>query len=485
MTPGAAHAAAWTTPALFALVTARVASGHAEAAWLVILLVTAPLVALLRPAVVLGLDPVTRLVTLVVGALVVWANLVVFADVAATLGGARWQGAVLAAALTLLVTMWPAADRARAAMLGAGLACVLVAVVAAAVTTGHPPWSAWTGVASRAAFVFPEHGATARFTRATTLEFTEVHRVVALGAAAVRVTEQEGTGTVVREWLVSENEAVMLRPGDRLALPAGAHVRFEAGKRVPGAPPSGAQWADAPSRRTVDALLAATGLAVTLLGGAAALVPRSTRASAAVLPLAVAWVAVCCGIYTADLAPELTLADAPVAGLLRVARALPQAGAAALVSVIACAGLLALFIAAAQALRPRVTEAARASAPAVWTAIFALAAVGAVWTVDAARVLLAALGLAASAWAAPLFGAGDGKHRKGWTAAWMGSIAGALAFGALAALAARLPDWAGGIGDYPAVVAAPVGWAVAVTARRPSARKAGGTARSPSATSGP
>jgi hypothetical protein len=482
---GAAHAAAWTTPALLALVTSRVASGHAEAPWLVILLVIAPLVALLRPRVTVVLNPATRLVTLVVVGLVVWANVLVFADVASTLGGARWHGAVLAAALTLLVTLWPAADRARTAVLGAGVACILVAIVAAAVATGRTPWSAWSDVASRPAFVFPDRGGGVRFTRETTLEFSEVHHVVALGAAAVRVAEQQGTGTIVREWLVDENDVVTLRPGDRLSVPAGARVRFEAGKRVPGAPASGAQWADAPGRRAVRALLAAVGLAVTLLGAASAVVPSSTRPGAAVLPLAFGWVAVCCGIYAVAVAPERALDGHSAAALLGVARAWPRAGAAAVVSLIACAGLLALFIAAAQALRPRVMEAARASAPAVWTGIFALAAVGGVWLFDAGLVLSAALGLAACAWAAPLLGAGDRKDRQGWTPAAMGSIAGALAFGALTVLAARLPDWAGGIGDYPALLAAPVGWAVAVKARSPSARKAGGTGRSPSATSAP
>lgn len=483
---GAAHAAAWTTPALLALLASRVASGHAEAPLLVLLAVAAPLVALLRPPVTAVLNPVTRLVVLIVVGLVVWANVIVFADVASLLGGARWQGAVLAAALTLLVTVWPAADRGRAAVLTAGVACVLAVVAAAAVATGRTPWGAWNDVASRPALVFSERGAGARFTRDTTLEFAEVHHVVALGAGAFRVAEQEGARTVVREWLVRDNDVLTLRPGDRLSLPAGARVRFEVGKRVPGAPASGAQWANAPARDAARALPAGLGLAITLLGGAAALVPPWTRGgAAAVVPLVCGWAAVCCGIYAVAIAPELVLADASAAALIGVARALPRAGAAAGLTVVGCAGLLALLIASAQSLRPRVVEAARASAPATWTAVFALAAVGSVWPIDAWLVLSTALGLAACAWAAPLLAAGDQEEEGGWSPAALGSITGALAFGALAALAARLPDWAGGIGDYPALLAAPVAWAVAFTARRPSARRAGGTARSPSGTSGP
>ena len=42
MRQGAAHAAAWTTPALLTLLASRVASGHVEAPLLVLLAVAAP-----------------------------------------------------------------------------------------------------------------------------------------------------------------------------------------------------------------------------------------------------------------------------------------------------------------------------------------------------------------------------------------------------------------------------------------------------------
>lgn len=488
MRQGAAHAAAWTTPALLTLLASRVASGHVEAPLLVLLTVAAPLVALLRPPLAAVRNPVTRGVLLIVVGLVVWANVGVFADVASLLGGARWQGAVLAAALTLLVTMWPAAGRGRAAVLAVGVACVLAVVVAAAVAAGRTPWSAWNDVASRPALVFSERGAVARFTRDTTLAFAEAHHVVVLGGGTFRVTEQEGARTLVREWLLRENDVLTLRPGDRLSLPAGARVRFEAGKRVPGGPASGAQWADAPARGAARTLPVLLGLAITLLGGAVALVPpwtRVVRGPAAVVPLLCGWAAMCCGIYAVAVAPELVLADVSAAALIGAARTVPHAGAAAGFTIVGCAGLLALLIAAAQSLRARVVEVAGASAPAMWTAVFALATAGSLWPIDAWIVLSMALGLATCAWAAPLLAAGDDEEEGGWSPAALGSIAGVLTFGVLAALAARLPDWAGGVGDYPALMAAPVAWAVASRARRPSARRAGGTARLPSATSGP
>lgn len=487
MRQGAAHAAAWTTPALLTLLASRVASGHVEAPLLVLLAVAAPLVALLRPPLIAVRNPVTRAVILIVVGLVVWANVSVLADVASLLGGARWQGAVLAAALTLLVTAWPGADRGRAAVLIIGVACVLAVVAAAAAATGRTPWSAWNDVASRPALVFSDRGAVARFTRDATLEFAEAHHVVALRSGTFRVAEHEGARTLVREWLVRDNDVLTLRPGDRLSLPAGARVRFEIGKRVPGGPASGAQWTDAPARGAARTLPALLGLAVTLLGGAVALVPSWTRGvrPAAIVPLVSGWAAVCCGIYAVAIAPELVLADSPAAALIGAARTVPHAGAAAAVTIVGCAGLLALLFAAAQSLRSRVVEVAGASAPAMWTAVFALAAAGSIRPIDAWIVLSMALGLAACAWAAPLLAAGDEEEEGGWSPAALGSMAGVLAFGVLAALAARLPHWAGGVGDYPALMAAPVAWAVAVRARRPSARRAGGTARLPSVTSGP
>ncbi|MEX2147021.1 MAG: hypothetical protein WED01_08425 [Candidatus Rokuibacteriota bacterium] len=479
---GAAHAAAWTGPALLAVLASRVAWGHVEAPLLALVMMVAPLIALLRPPVPAALHPATRLVALVTVGGVVWANVIVFADLAAMLGGARWQGAVLAAALTLLVTVRPAADRARAVVLAAGIACVVAVVAAAAVTTGRTPWAAWAEVASRPALVFAEGAADARFTRDTTLEFAEAHQVVAVGAGVFRVAEREGTRTVVREWSVRDNDVLTLRPGDRLLLPAGARVRFEAGKRIPGAPASGAQWA-AGAREAARALPAGLGLAMTLLGGAVALVPSRARGgTAAVAPLVVGWAAVCCGIYAVSLAPGMVLGSGTAAALAGMPGAAPRA-AAAVLALAGGAALGLLLVASAQSLRARVVEAAGASAPATWTALFALAAAGAAWPIDAWRVLSAALGLAASAWVAPWLAAGVQPGAKGWSPVALGSIAGALAFGALAAFDGRLPGGAGAAGDYPALVAAPVAWAVAITARRPSARRAGGTARSPSATS--
>jgi hypothetical protein len=83
--------------------------------------------------------------------------------------------------------------------------------------------------------------------------------------------------------------------------------------------------------------------------------------------------------------------------------------------------------------------------------------------VDAWRILLLGLGVAASAVAAPALAGGSRR------AALVGSAAGLVAFAALAA--GELPPWAVALGRYPALVAAPLGWALARAGRVAAARR--------------
>src|SRR5262249_2156528 len=69
------------------------------------------------------------------------------------------------------------------------------------------------------------------------------------------------------EWRMVPGDSLALRSGDQVLLPAGAGVRFESGRRVPGAPISGVAWADATASSALDGLLAAAGAAGTLGGG--------------------------------------------------------------------------------------------------------------------------------------------------------------------------------------------------------------------------
>src|SRR5439155_338093 len=110
------------------------------------------------------------------------------------------------------------------------------------------------------------------------------------------------------------------RPGDQLFLEPGARVRFEPGKRVPGAPASGAAWADPPDRRSPQTAARTLGTALTLTGGALVLmrasVPRAQGGAwtARALLFVVVLAAVAWGVYAARAAPDLALGAPGSAG---------------------------------------------------------------------------------------------------------------------------------------------------------------------------
>lgn len=477
--------AAWTTPVLFTVVVARVFGGAPDAPLLVLLTLLAPLVALVAPSP--DAAPQRTVVTLsclASAGLVLWANVTVIGDAANLLGSPRAYGVVAAVALAAIATFVPrgrvAAEWSTGALLVA-LAGVLVALVALGATARAAPWAAWREVASRPALVFGEASAWTtgggRVARATTLLFTEAHRVTVLSAGTYRVLERDADTTALREWRLSAGDALALRPGDRLALEAGARVRFEAGKRVPGAAPSGVAWADPPERRSPQAIVRVLGLAVTLLGGAAAAVRsvRPTSAAGAVaapaLTLGFALAAACWGIYVVHGAPELSVGAAPLAPTLQAHASLmgsPWGRGFALLTV---AALGALLLGTACALRDRVVESARVgNGRVLWVALVATAGVASLWAVDAWRVLLAGFGLATAAWVAPLLTGGDERSSL------IGSLVGLVAFAGLAVLGWRLPPWAAPVTAYPALVAAPIAWlaGMVVRAAGPSRPEASG-----------
>ena len=246
---------------------------------LALALVVAPFAALL-------VAPTPRRCGVVAGAalgagagLVLCANLAVLADAAVALGAARWQALVPAAALILLVTSWPPAERWRAAVPVLALLALGLGVVGLGTGLGRTPWRAWADASSRPALVFgarsPWVAAGGTFARAATLTFDEPHRVTILTPGTYRVVEREAGGSTLREWPLVAGDALTLRAGDRLDVDPGARVRFEAGKRVPGAPPSGPEWSDPGARADPGALVGWLGSLVTLVGGALALVLRA------------------------------------------------------------------------------------------------------------------------------------------------------------------------------------------------------------------
>jgi hypothetical protein len=471
--------AAWTTPAVLALVAAQVCAGGVDAPALVLATLVAPLAALLRGRGEAPEPPsvVTAAVCAVSVGLVLAANLLLFAELGVLAGFARWQGAVLVGAITLLVTLRPARDRWRGALLPLGLGLVLLPLAGVATSVGIPPWTAWRDGASRPALRLRERStwvtSGVRLERPTALLFTEEHRLTAMSPAVYRVTERDGERVVVREWRLVAGESLAVRPGDRVEVEAGARVRFEAGKRAPGTAASGVVWADPPERGDARRLPSVLGLLATLVGGALALVGspaarRGARLRAPLLGMTFVVGGACWGLYAAALAPELSAAGAAAAPLVGLPTIVLGARGAAGAAV-AVIGLLVVFLAGAFALRDRVAAATGGRALGAWTAITALAVALAFWPAPPWRVLALGLGLAASAWAAPSLALG-GTSTGGPAAA--GSLIGAVAFAALGTLGPRLPAWAAPLGTYPVLLAAPLAFAAAAlgeTLRRPPA----------------
>lgn len=452
-----AAVAAWLQPALLAALAFRITAGEADASWLALGALVAPLIALLAPARPPGAPPVVGAAAALAIGIVLAADFLVAGDVATLLGGARWPGVALAALAALAVAAWPGARRLAAPALVTALGLLALAPLAVALAAGAPPWTAWPRLALRPTLTFSERSRWVvggdRFARRTTLRFTEGQRVTALADGVYRVVEHDAAPPTVREWRLATGDVLTLRPGDELSVEAGARVRFEAGRRVPGAPASGVEWADAPARGP-DMVPAALGALVTLVGAALVLVP-SPRRSAAAGPLlllagvsgALAW-----GVCAAAAFPDLALGGALPAPLLRLPALVLGARAGAGVLVLTLGALALLLATATLALRERLAAAA-SPALELWAALVVVAAGVGMWPLDAWRVLTLGLGVAAAAWA-------PARLADGVSGALGGVLVGGLTFAALAALPAVAPGgplWLEALARYPALVALPLG----------------------------
>ena len=499
--------AAWTSPVLLALVAARALAGGPDAPALALAAVVAPLIAFLCPA-TRGAQRPNLVATLAVGAglgFMLWANLLLFADVAGLLGLPRWATATLATLVALLtVELAQAADtggpraprraargRARGeggarfyrmALRGGGLTLLytsalglvaLVAIIAGTLVVS--PWGAWRDVASRPALTFGERspwvtdGRT--LARPIALDFTEGHRVTALSPATYRVVEPGR----FREWQLRPGETLSLRAGDRLVLDAGARLRFEAGKRIPGAPASGVVWADPPERGGLTAVLEALGTLVTLVGGALAIVgSRPTLGARAVyagsgLLLVLVLSALCLGVFGAYAAPGLSIGVPALAATFDLPAAIVPGPMGQALGALGAGVLLVLFAATALALREVLgralrrwrgresdTTGPRAELTRPIMRVFLVAACAAsLWGGEASRALLTGLGLAASATLGARLADDQPATRL------VGSVVGVIVFAGFALLGPRLPTWASVVGTYPALAAAPLAWGAA------------------------
>jgi hypothetical protein len=494
--------AAWTSPVLLALVASRAFSGMPDAPSLAPSALVAPLIALLAPASSAERRPnLVALMAAGVGAgLVIWANLLLFGDVAGLIGFPRWAATLLATIIALLaIELAHTADAPekgassregaerrtgrrvyRMALRGGGLTLLytsalgfvaLVGLIAVALAIS--PWGAWRAVASRPALTFSEASAWVTdgrtLARWTALDFTEAQRVTALSPATYRVLEPGR----FREGQLHSGESLALRAGDRLVLAAGARLRFEAGKRIPGSPASGIAWADPPERSSLPSVLGALGATVTLVGGALAFV-GSRRALAAPtvytgsgLLLVLVLASLSLGVFGAYAAPGLSIGVPTLAAVFDLPAAIVPGPPGRVLGVLGAAVLLILFAATALALRDVINRALRTPdgkgsdaaggraklVRPIMRTFLVVACAASFWSGDASRALLTGLGLAASAMLATLLADDEPGARL------VGSLSGVIVFAGVSLLGARLPAWAAAAGAYPVLAAIPLAWA--------------------------
>jgi hypothetical protein len=481
--------AVWLTPAAMLAVPAALAARGPDGLWLGLVVALAPLVVLgvapSRPMPAPGempgtgdvLFPVVTLL-LTVGVLL-WANIALAGDVAVWLGARRWQGIAVAAAAGWLLTAWRPLRRITPLLLALAFAGALLALLQVAWALGLGPIAAWERVASQSAFRFPPSSpwvVTGRELGALRgggpLVFDEVHRLTAPAGGVLRARTQDGARLADIEWTLAPGQTVTLRAGDEIARGATLRLRFEADKRVPGAPPSGMVWAAGRPRGWLERL----GLAVTLLVGAAALLraglrPRLRRDGAGFvaggLLLAFGW-AQAWAVYALLEAPDLLLGGVTVERLLELpAPALfAEPWRRSLQALLLAAGLAA-FLASSLALRERLGALDATGGgeighdPGLWAGLFGGAALASLWPVDPWALSLLALGGAGCA----LGPAALWPPRRARTATTAGMV-GLLVFAAMAALSLRGSAGALSGAAYPALVAAPAGAFVLWLGRR-------------------
>ncbi|MEX2220437.1 MAG: hypothetical protein WEG40_01445 [Candidatus Rokuibacteriota bacterium] len=483
--------AVWLTPAVMLAVPAGLAGRGPDGLWLGLVVTLVPLIVLGlgagRPTAPPGdafrtgatLFPVVTLL-ITVGVLL-WANIALAGDVAAWLGARRWQGIVVAAAAGWLLTAWRPLRRMTPLLLAVAFVAAAAALLQLAWALGLGPFAVWERVATQPAFRFPPSSPWVTSGRdlgavrgGRPLVFDEVHRLIAPAGGVLRALTRDGTRLAEIEWALAPGQMVTLRAGDQITPGSALRLRFEADKRVPGAPASGMAWAEGRPRRWLERV----GLLVTLLVGAAAvlragLTVRLSRDGvgfvAGGLLLAFAW-AQAWALYAMIQAPDVLLGGVTLERLIELpAPALfAEPWRRTLQAVLLVAGLAA-FLASSLALRERLGALDSTGGgeighdPGLWAGLFGGAALASLWPVDPWALSLLALGGAGCA----LGPAALWPPAQGRTAATAG-VVGLIVFASFAA--AQLGESSGGrlatAVAYPALVAAPAGFFVLWLGRR-------------------
>ena len=293
--------------------------------------------------------------------------------------------------------------------------------------------------------------------------FDEEHRLTAPAGGRLVTRIRDGDRVTDREWTLGPGQSVTLRPSDQLLRSAALRLRFEAGKRVPGAPPSGVAWAAGGKPDWPRTL----GLLLTLLPGALALlragVPeRASRPAVVVaaggLLVALLW-AQGWAVYSALEAPDVFLGGVTPARLLAVT-GLDESPAGSRLQLSLLAGGLASFLASSIALRARLGALDRTGSGEIghdvglWAGVFAIAALASLWPVDIWFLILVALGAAGSSLGPATFCSAPASVA---TAAGLIGLVAFASLGVLAPWRSGADGLLGAILTYPAMAAVPVG----------------------------
>ncbi len=470
---------------------AAVFAGEVTAPLVALLVVLAPLLALAARGRGDDESPSSVLTTvagLATVGTVLSANVMIMMGVAGLWGIPLRQSLALLGVSACAILAWRRTAALWSGALILGIAGLTGIVMLMGMAIPAAPWTAWTDLASRPALAFPQGAAWVTegrtVLRPTTLIFHETHQVTALSAGIFRVEEGERKDGRIRERHLDPGESLALRAGDRLTIPADTKVRFEAGKRIPGAPISGVAWAEPLPRASWPTLIEALGLAVTLAGGAATVLGGHARATRLTTALAVpllltvfALSASSWGVYAVWFAADHGLGASSLGPLVEAVHLSLGNHQLSHLLLLGILGLVTLFIAAAAGLANRVetlSESWRAGEErppgrllpdVLWLGMLAGGVMLSQWELEPGPLLAFGWGLGASAWAAPrLVGGRSGA---------VGPTTGAVVFVALSIAHAMALPGVAALGSYPALVAAPAALvATALARRRPASQGA-------------
>jgi len=460
------HLTLWVAPASFSMVATQIFVATPGAPLIALAVMLVPMMAgfiRVPDAAFLPRPLAAGLLTASV-ALVAWANFLIVADGARGLGLERWYGLALTAPIAVALA-WRGDARWRLPVVVASTGLLALVAVTVGVASGLTPWRAWSRLASRPIVAFADSSAWVTQGRTlstpTRVTLTEAQRMTATSIATWRIVPGDGSDAAPFEWRMVPGDSLALQSGDEVLLPSGAGVRFESGRRVPGAPLSGVVWADATPPSALGGLLGTVGAALTLVGGGVVLMAsRSpTRASArwrfllVASAYAVVLLAVCSGVYAADVGVDLALGGSAAVAIMRLPSVAVSGASGAVLTVVTGVAIIGLMMAAVTTLADRAAGAWSIvpihHASVVRAGVVTSAALLALAPATAWNVLMLGLGLAAA-------GVGPTLLDAPPLLRLIASVTGALAIVSLALADPWLAPIASVLCVYPALLAIPL-----------------------------